>query len=261
MSALTDYDVNVRLAIDDTRTGKLTNFAILALDALPSFTHKWSKARRSYHLDELLLPSYIYVKGAPPNWNLPLIAFGGTRSPAVESFCIASRVSEYLASNHATIISGGVPGIDLAGHLAAVAVGGSSFAVLANPVNMGLRGHEWSNPLLETEMLRRGGFISEYIDRVDVLGSEFLERLLQRDRIISGLCDVFLVFECRENSATVDTAKRAHLQGKKVICIDSGRRTARVGLYQLVEELGLSLLSADKMSVDSIGESIIECLE
>ena len=129
---------------------------------------------------------------------------------------------------------------------------------MANPVDLGFDGHEWSNPLIENELVRRGGFVSEYTDQAELFSEVFLERLLQRDRIISGLCDIFLAFECRENSATVDTAKRAILQGKRVICIDSGRRTARVGLYQLAEEHNLPLVSVEAMTSSEITSLILD---
>ena len=48
------------------------------------------------------------------------------------------------------------------------------------------------------------------------------------------MCDIFLVFECDQDSATVDTAIRALLQGKSVICVESSMCTVRRGAEQLV---------------------------
>ena len=245
---------------NDTRPGKQTNISVASLSTFPSFIHKWSRERRTYFKSELFLPNTVYIRGFVPTWDMPVVAVGGTRSPAVESFCAATNVVRHLARLGSITISGGVPGIDLASHLGALDAGGQTYAVLANPVDRGFCGHEWSNSPLEREMTKRGGFISEYVLFVDVFGSEFLERLLQRDRLISGLCDVFLVFECRENSATVDTAKRAMLQGKLVFCIDSGRRTVRVGIHQLAEEHGCPLLSIESMTVGEITEVIADAL-
>jgi DNA processing protein len=190
-----------------------------------------------------------------------VIAVGGTRSPAVETFCLVSNVVDQLARKETIIISGGVPGVDLAAHMSAIGEPwGSTFAVLANPVELGLKGHEWHNAELDMQILKRGGFISEYSSSCKVFGDEFRERLLARDRIISGLSDLMLVFECNIDSATVDTARRAIVQGKKVVCIDTERKTYRRGIQQLTDEFQLPTFREERMNVVEMASEISKLL-
>lgn len=224
-----------------SRIGSLTH-------PYPYYIHKWTRQRRAYTQSDLSLPERLFVRGNWPRWNRPVIAIGGTRSPTVDTFCLVSDVVAELARQGALIVSGGVPGVDIAGHIAAAdQPGGATVAVLANPVDLGLRGHEWSSAFVEAQILKRGAFVSEYNERCEVGGELYCERLLARDRIISGLCDVFLAFECREDSATVDTAHRAMVQGKQVICIASMSKSSRRGLNQLASDFGLPILEERKL--------------
>lgn len=232
------------------RTAVATAQTLARLDGVyPTYTHKWTGMSRCYSAADLRLPAGLHLKGKSLCGDRPIVAIGGTRSPIVETFCLVSSVIRELASCGWQVMSGGVPGVDLAAHLAAVeAPAGSTYAVLANPVEHGLAGHEWSNPLLEERMMRTGGFLSEYDQAVELDSDEFRERLLMRDRIISGLCDIFLAFECSDTSATVDTAKRALLQGKKVFCVSAAKASNRRGLDRLRAELALPMLSEATMS-------------
>lgn len=229
-----------RITADLTSFGpaRRTAAAIAALPAdaeLPRYHHKWDRALRTYMRSDLELPDHIDVRGSFVSDSAPVVSVGGSRSPAVEAFVLASAVCCELAKSGAGIVSGGVPGIDLAGHLGAMEGGGGTLGVLANPVEFGLRGHEWPSELVEAAMLTSGGFASEYSSFTTIWGEEFKARLLARDRLISGLCDVFVAFECSEGSATVDTAHRSLLQGKKIVTVMARKRTSRRGLNEIVQ--------------------------
>lgn len=224
----------------------------------PSFTHKWSGEFRKYTYTDIALPSHLDIKGTAFNDKFPVIAFAGTRSPSVECFCLVTKIASILASQGKTLVSGGVPGVDLACHLAAFNYEESkTYAILSNPVERGLFGHEWNNIYIENLFKKRGGFISEYKSYAELFSVEQKERLLQRCRIITGLSDILLVFECSKNSATVDTAKRALLQGKKVLSIQTEKITWRNGISQLAEEHQIEILSEKNMTIDKIVEYIL----
>jgi predicted Rossmann fold nucleotide-binding protein DprA/Smf involved in DNA uptake len=227
----------------------------------PYFLHKWTQLPKQYSVKDLYLPEVLYFKGKLPNWNSFGVGVCGTRSPSAEAFRLASMIATEVAKMDTIILSGGVPGIDLAAHMATIDVAsGRTIAVLANTPNNGLRGHEWNNSIVEREMLKHGGFMSEYSSDCEIWGTEFKERLLDRDRIISGLCDLLLVFECNRNSATVDTVERAILQGKRVICIDATRKTSRRGIDQLVNEFKVPVLREEENSIESIVRRIRESM-
>ncbi len=201
------------------------------------------------------------MRGVPPDWAAPLVALGGTRSPTSEAFGVAAELARRFAERGATLVSGAVPGIDLATHLGARDLPtGVTVGVLANPVSLGLKGQEWHSAVVESEILITGALISEYNEAVAVWSDTFKERLLHRDRIISGISDVFVACECRENGATVDTARRAQLQGKLVFAVASPRRSVRVGVDQLVEEFGFPLFESAKMSARDIADAILEAV-
>lgn len=205
-----------------------------------AFVHKWSGEIREYKRSELYPPNEFYSCGHfIINPASKTVSVGGTRAPTVKTFRYVSSVAKLLAQAGAVVVSGGVPGVDLAAHLGALdGVENSicTYAVLANPVNDMLSGHIWGSKVLSSLIVQHGAFVSEYKDNIDVSSPCFRERLLQRDRIISAISGIFLAFECSENSATVDTAKRAKLQGKAVFAIEPEETTHRRGVYQLVDE-------------------------
>jgi predicted Rossmann fold nucleotide-binding protein DprA/Smf involved in DNA uptake len=243
------------------RTAAATDKAVSQLSDYPYFVHKWTKQKRRYTPADLSLPTSLFVRGRVPRWGFPVVGVGGTRSPMVETFCLVSNVARALAKAGATIISGGVPGVDLAAHLAASdQESGVTIAVLANPVDMGMRGLEWHSSTVATQIVKRGAFLSEYSRACEVGGDEFCERLLARDRIISGLSDVFLAFECNDDSATIDTARRALAQGKQVRCVSAVRRSIRQGIDQLVSEFGVPVFDERANTPQEIAVAILESL-
>lgn len=243
------------------RTAAATEKTVSQLGDYPYFVHKWTKQKRRYTPADLSLPSSLFVHGKLPGWGFPVIGVGGTRSPMVETFCLVSNVVRALAKSGATIISGGVPGVDLAAHLAASdQENGVTIAVLANPVDIGMRGLEWYSSTVTAQIVKRGAFLSEYSRACEVGGDEFCERLLARDRIISGLSDVFLAFECNDDSATIDTARRALAQGKQIRCVSAVRKSVRQGIDQLASEFGAPVFDERTNTPQEIAEAILDSL-
>ena len=182
------------------------------------FRDKFSSEYFNYNIKHIDIPPKLYFKGE--KWsvlNSPLVVgIGGTESPSSFGSLIAILIAQSVCKKDGTIISGGVIGIDMMAHLGAIDAGGNTIAVLANNVESGIHPYFPRRILLEKEILNNGGFLSEYCD----YGDRFGDRLLQRDRIITALSDIFFAIECNCDGATVDTAKRAYLQGKEVLTID-----------------------------------------
>lgn len=109
---------------------------------------------------------------------------------------------------------------------------------------------------VEARILERGCFISEHNHVIPFGKPAFRERLLDRDRIISAMCDIFLVFECNQDSATVGTAIRALSQGKTVVCVESSMRTARRGTEQLVARGKVPWLQEKELGAVGIAAAI-----
>lgn len=236
----------------------LTRKRVSSLEGkLPKFQHKWSRQIREYRYDEIDLPDEIFLNGQIFPLNRKIIGIGGTRSPTARSFLLVSELCHSLANEDIAIMSGGVPGVDLAAHMAALdSSNGVTFAVLANPASEGLSGHEWRSSHLEELIFEKGCFISEYETWEPLESVAFRERLLQRDRIISGLSDAFIAFECSVGSATVDTAMRAVLQGKKVFCIESDPNSSRKGVAELSEIVGIQTIFVHDRRIEDVAAEI-----
>jgi DNA processing protein len=207
----------------------------------------WDKFKRRtfrYNSSHIAPPQRLFVRGS--DWKVlnasVLVAFGGTVSPTADGFQLAELLAQHAVDNGAVVVAGGVIGVDMAAHLGALDRGGHTVAVLAKPVMGGLHPYEPKRSFLEDGILQNEGLlVSEYhVPSEDRKESE--ERLLQRDRVITALSDLFLAVECSKNSATVDAAKRARLQGKKVFVIDWSRidrkwhKPKTSGTLQLMEE-------------------------
>jgi hypothetical protein len=242
-----------------TRSGKATQHTLSnAQFGSLSFVEKWTRLELVYERHHVALPSRCHLRGRSFPDDRPVVGIGGTRSPSVEAFCLAARITTLLAERGAVILSGAVPGIDLAAHSGALgAPEGVTYAVLANPVEHGFGAHEWPAPILDSLVTARGGFLSEYGSAVAVGSGAYRRRLLARDRIISGLSDIFIAFECSRNSATVDTAKRARLQGKPVIGIETSVRTWRDGLDGLRGIQGCSIVAPGRNGEEELVEGIL----
>lgn len=204
------------------------------------YIHKWSGEERSYKKSEICLPASMNIYGRLFSGIGSAIGIGGTRSPTVQCFRDVHETAKSLASLGVSIVSGGVPGVDLASHLGAIDSERpppiKTIAVLANPAHMQLDGHIWKSRAVSDLISQNGLFLSEYKDYAEPESIEFKERLLMRDRIISGISDLFIAFECSEDSATVDTAKRAVNQGKKVYAFHTHYTASRRGTEQLIDE-------------------------
>jgi DNA processing protein len=175
-----------------------------------------------YTMGEVLPPDRLFFCGrdlAVLNAT-KTVAFGGTVSPVEEAFELAGYLSALAVTCHrkrdVVVISGGAIGIDLAAHLGAIGKSGKTVAVVAGAPANGLNSLVDKHSLV-TKMIIEcgGGIISER--NGDYHSSVALS---QRDRIITALSDIFVAVECKANSGTVDTAKRAKIQGKSVIAID-----------------------------------------
>jgi predicted Rossmann fold nucleotide-binding protein DprA/Smf involved in DNA uptake len=220
---------------------------------------KWDKSKFSYAKEHVCPPKQIFVLGR--DWQVLneeySISFGGTVSPTADGFQLAELLAQEVVSKFsAIVIGGGVIGIDTAAHLGALDTHAKTVAVIANPVEYGLHPYQPKRHFFEDAILRSGGLIvSEY----DTWSDDRKERLLQRDRVIAALSDVFVSVECSENSATVDSAKRAKIQGKVVLAVDWSRiketwhPPEQTGATQLIRES--IAIAFPNCEVDSIRDS------
>ncbi len=206
------------------------------------FFDKFADKRVEYRLEHVLPPEHLYFRGVNSQaLNADLcVAFGGTSSATADACWLAELLAEIVAEERGIVISGGAVGVDSAAHLGALNKEGSTVAVLGQPLEKGLaHAFEASRYYLEKGIRESGGLASEYSEATGTLG----ERVLGRDRIITALADAFVAIECRHDSATVETAKRAWIQKRKVFAVQwsfissQWQRPESTGNVQLFREM------------------------
>lgn len=157
-------------------------------------------------------PYGIYVKGKLPSPQTRCIAVVGARMCSEYGRMIALQLGRKLAAQGICVVSGMARGIDAAGHSGAVEVDGMTCAVLGCGVDVC---YPKSNEKLYRDILNRGCILSEVPPGTQPLPALFP----QRNRIISGLCDIVVVVEARERSGSLITADQALEQGRDVYAV------------------------------------------
>lgn len=176
-------------------------------------------------------PPFLFFKGELPGDNEPAVAMVGSRKCSIYGREMCLKFSESLAAAGIDIISGMAAGVDGFAHRGAIKVGGKTYAVLGCGVDVcypamnrdifdKLSGKQDRIRTDKTEsggdnVKSYGGIISEYYPGDKALPYNFP----QRNRIISGLCDILLVVEAGKKSGTFITVDHALEQGREIFAI------------------------------------------
>ncbi len=166
-------------------------------------------------------PYALYYLGALLSEQSPSAAVVGARECSEYGSSMARAFAGTMAGAGVAIVSGMARGIDGIGQEAALAAGGSTYAVLGSGVDVC---YPESNRALYRRILASGGgIISPFPPGTQPLRQNFPAR----NRIVAGLSDVLLVVEARLKSGTWITVDMALDQGKSVYAIP-GRLTDRL---------------------------------
>jgi DNA processing protein len=158
-------------------------------------------------------PLLLHVKGNTSILNEKSIAVVGTRNPTAFGEGKALEVSEALANEGYTIVSGIATGVDTAAHTGALKANGHTIAVLGH----GLQTiYPAANKGLAQKILNHNGaLVSEYP------WNTTLEpwKLIQRDRIQSGLSLGVFVIETGIKGGTMHTVDFCRKQNRLLIVL------------------------------------------
>lgn len=143
----------------------------------------------------------------------PCVAVVGSRKVSAYGKAVTAQLSAELAKRGIVIISGLALGVDSISHKAALEAGGLTVAVLPGPLTNIYPGAHWR--LAQQIVARGGALVSEYQPGRQIYPGNFIER----NRIVSGLCDALLVTEAAERSGTLHTARFALEQGREVLAV------------------------------------------
>lgn len=162
-------------------------------------------------------PPTLFVRGQwyPDLWR-KTIALVGTRRPSNPAKFLTMQLAAKLARDGYTIVSGLALGVDAAAHSGALQAkdgGGTTIAVLGNGV---LKVYPPQNKRIAMMTQASGALISEVHPMLETNA----QRLVARNRIISGLSQGVIVVESEADGGAMHAAKRAIEQGRTVYTFD-----------------------------------------
>lgn len=174
-------------------------------------------------------PPFLFYRGELPQNDKPAVAMVGSRKCSIYGREMCMKFSYSLAEAGIEIISGMAAGVDGFAHRGAIKAAGKTFAVLGCGVDVcypsmnrdifdtlsGKHDPAVSDDKNPGKKKDYGGIISEYYPGDKALPYNFP----QRNRIISGLCDILLVVEAGKKSGTFITVDHALEQGREIFAI------------------------------------------
>ncbi len=143
------------------------------------------------------------------------VAIVGTRAPSKEARYLTLQLAMQLAREGRAVVSGLALGIDTAAHTGALSADGITVAVLGSGI---CRVYPEANRQLAARIQQKGALLSETRPHWGAKA----QRLVARNRIISGLSRAVIVVESREAGGAMYTAQFAREQGKPLFTFDLG---------------------------------------
>lgn len=193
-------------------------------------------------------PVLLFAKGALQLLRAQrMVGVVGTRKMTAYGELVTKKIVHELVSSQATIVSGGMYGVDITAHLAALEHSGDTIVVLGFGFG---RWYPRSGQNLEASLLNAGALLlSEYPPGTSPSKGTFL----QRNRIIAGLSQAVVVTEAAKRSGSINTAHVAAEYGKDVWAVP-GPITSLYseGVKNLINE-GAKLLTSGYEVFDSMG--------
>ena len=204
--------------------------------------HTWDDADYPKRLLEIHQPPpVLYVRGKLHPEDEIAIAVVGTRRITPYGRQIAIQLSERLAQNGVTVISGLARGVDGISHQAALNAGGRTIAVLGSGIDQ-IYPPEHRN--LADEIAQNGAVVSDYALGTPPEAVNFPPR----NRIISGLSLGTVVVEAGKKSGALITASFAVEQGREVFAVPGKiNSTQSRGTNYLIQQGARPLLDSGEL--------------
>lgn len=174
-------------------------------------------------------PVCLYCIGQVKRLNgTPCIAIVGTRNMTEYGKEVAESFAFNFAKSGATVVSGLAKGVDTAAHRGAVMAGGFTVAVLGCPID---EIYPRENAKAFKKLYEVGLVMSELYPGCPRTRADFPNR----NRIISGLCDITVIAEAGEHSGALITAKHALSQGRAVYAVPGSIGAENAGTNALIK--------------------------
>lgn len=159
-------------------------------------------------------PVGLFIRGADLRLAaLRSVAVVGARAATQYGIHVATEWGSDLADRGWTVVSGGAYGIDAAAHRGALAVGGTTVAVLACGVDVS---YPRGNTTLFERISSDGGCV---VSELPPGSHPTRPRFLQRNRVIAAISRATLVVEAASRSGALNTAALARQLGRQVMAV------------------------------------------
>lgn len=185
-------------------------------------------------------PALLFARGCLQDrlWTRT-VAVVGTREPSSTGRSLAQKLALELAWAGITVVSGLAQGIDTAAHISALDEGAATVAVLGSGL---LNVYPPQNHGLASQIEQCGLLLCEAQPQQAVNA----QRLVARNRIISGLADQVVLVESQLGGGAMHALRFAKAQGRPIFTFDlpaSGNQAAlQNGAYKLCPADPLSAL-------------------
>lgn len=195
------------------------------------------------------VPVGVWTKGSVDVGHLQRsAAVVGSRAATAYGVNAAADWAAALADARVAVVSGAAYGIDAAAHRGALAVGGSTVAVLACGLD---QVYPRGNAVLIERIAERGLLMSETAPGSTVNRGRFLSR----NRLIAAIATGALVVEAGARSGALSTARWAEALLRPVAAVPGPVTSAMsVGPHQLVREARAVLASSPHEVIELVGE-------
>ena len=254
-----DYDLSMALAaprdellsLPGIGVASADKIAAIDLDEVAAALRRWQQQgiailtprhpqypRSLRALDDA--PALLFARGGLQDrlWTRT-VAVVGTREPSSTGLDLAQKLATELARAGITVVSGLALGIDSAAHISALDEGAATVAVLGSgllnvypPHNRGL-----------ASQIEQGGLLLCEAQPQQAVNAQ---RLVARNRIISGLADQVVLVESQLGGGAMHALRFAKAQGRAIFTFDlpaSGNQSAlQNGAFKLCPADPLSAL-------------------
>ncbi len=156
-------------------------------------------------------PTHLYVKGSLLEQDRLSLAVIGTRNATIYGMESAETISQVLAENGCTIVSGLARGIDTAAHKGALK-GGRTIAVIGSGLS---HIYPAENKKLAEQICQSGALISQF----QMLTPPDKHNFPRRNKIVSGLTLGSLLIEAPIKSGAMITMESAYMQKRKLFAL------------------------------------------
>ncbi len=192
-------------------------------------------------------PPRLHCRGSVAVLEAPAVAIVGSRRCTRQGADIAFALGRDLAVQGLAIVSGLAYGIDTAAHRGALAVAGTTIAVLGGGLG---RIYPRSNEDLAAQIVASGGaLVTEHPPDAAPRKHHFPAR----NRIVSGLCLGVVIVEASDRSGSLITARMALEQGREVMAVPSSVASPLShGCHRLIRD-GAALVECAEHVLEALG--------